>query len=415
MCDRVGRPVPNAPGGDEAVGRAARVRGAVPSPVGVHDRRCGSTAPRRFRSFVIMASAARKGRGSAHGAQPSHAVPPGGPWDDQDCRDRAVVRLLVERSVDDPLAPFALHPEKRFVFSADGKAVIGYAVRLGVAVASGDPVGAPESWPGAVDALVGLARREQWRVAVLAAGERARPLWAAHGLRAIPIGRDVVVRTHEWRLEGRRFRNLRQAIQRTHNAGVTVDLLPEGTVLPVIVEEVRGLWSGAHRNDRRGFAMNLGRWFDGGRPDSLMALARDRTGRLVAAQRYLWAGTRDLSLDVPLRAPDAPNGVDERLVAEMVAWAACHGVERVSLSFAPFPDLYAAPTGVAARAAALALHALDPVIRVRRLYRYLRKFHAFDQQRFVMLRLRHALVVGVVLLLLEFGPRLRRGAVRPGR
>ncbi|MDT4962557.1 MAG: hypothetical protein QOF87_2204, partial [Pseudonocardiales bacterium] len=38
-----------------------------------------------------------------------------------------------------------------------------------------------------------------------------------------------------------------------------------------------------------------------------------------------------------------------------------------------------------------------------RLYRYLRKFHAFDQHRFVMLRRRQILIVAVALLLLEFG------------
>ena len=43
------------------------------------------------------------------------------------------------------------------------------------------------------------------------------------------------------------------------------------------------------------------------------------------------------------------------------------------------------------------------MIRVERLYLYLRKFHAFDQQRFVMLRWRQVVVVALAALLLEFG------------
>jgi lysylphosphatidylglycerol synthetase-like protein (DUF2156 family) len=48
------------------------------------------------------------------------------------------------------------------------------------------------------------------------------------------------------------------------------------------------------------------------------------------------------------------------------------------------------------------VHLLDPLISVERLYRYLRKFHAFDQQRYVMLRWRQVVRVAIVLLLLEF-------------
>ena len=318
------------------------------------------------------------------------------------CSDRARVHALLEESGADPLAPFALHPKKSHAFSPDGKAAIGYAVRLGVAVAAGDPVGRPESWPGAVDAFAVLAREQGWRTAVLGAGEAALPLWTAQGLRAVPIGRDVVVHTREWSLTGRRFRNLRQAVRRTHNAGVTTELVRESDVPPDVVGEVQRLRRNSGRDGHRGFSMIHGRWFDGDHPGALLALARDRGGRLVAAQRYLPAGSLGLSLDVPLRAGDAPNGVDERLVADTVAWGRGHGVEHVSLAFAPFPDVYEAPRGSLAGLAALALHAFDPVIRLRRLHRYLRKFHAFDQRRFVLLRPRQVLRVAVVLVWLEF-------------
>jgi lysylphosphatidylglycerol synthetase-like protein (DUF2156 family) len=96
--------------------------------------------------------------------------------------------------------------------------------------------------------------------------------------------------------------------------------------------------------------------------------------------------------------------VDERIIAEVVAWSSERGVERVSLAFAPFPDLFVnrSHLGVVAKVAYRAVHLLDPLISVERLYRYLRKFHAFDQQRYVMLRWRHVVIVALALLLLEF-------------
>ena len=282
--------------------------------------------------------------------------------------------------------------------------MVGYRVKLGMAVAGGDPVGNVEGWAGAIAAFVEFARERRLRVAVLGAGEQAREMWEAHGLASFAIGRDVVVRRSEFTTEGRRFRNLRQAIQRSRNAGVTVEMHREGDLRPEQVLELRGLMSRSQRDDARGFAMILGRLFDGREPDAVIAVARDRSGELVGAHRYLWAGKQDLSLDLPLRSQNAPNGVDERLIAEVVEWGALRGVERVSLAFAPFPDLFAnhKALGLLGKVGYAAVHLLDPLISVERLYRYLRKFHAFDQQRYVMLRWRQVVRVAIVLLLLEF-------------
>jgi lysylphosphatidylglycerol synthetase-like protein (DUF2156 family) len=315
------------------------------------------------------------------------------------------VRHLVSVSEGDPLAPFALRPEKLYAFSPDGRAAIGYRIRLGCAVASGDPVGAVDAWPEAIDEFVRFARSRKLRVAVLGAGERAKPLWARyHFACVVPIGRDVVVHRNKFTLEGRRYRNLRQAIQRARNAGVTVEVRREGDLTAAEVEELRSLLKRSRRIDTRGFSMILGRLFDGATPDAVVAVARDASGRAVAMHRYLWAG-KDLTLDLPIRAPGAPNGVDERLIAELVRWGEGDGVERISLAFAPFPDLFDDPhsLGLLGKFAYHAVHLLDPLISVERLYRYLRKFHAFDQERYVILRWRHIPVVALAALLLEFG------------
>jgi lysylphosphatidylglycerol synthetase-like protein (DUF2156 family) len=318
---------------------------------------------------------------------------------------RSHVRHLVAVSERDPLAPFALRPEKSYAFAPDGTAAVSYRVKVGTAVASGDPVGNADSWAAAIEAFVAEARRRKLRMAVLGAGERARPMWEAYGFGHVPIGRDVVVHRSEFTLQGRDFRNLRQAIKRSHNFGVSVELHREGDLRAEQVLELRGLMNRSQREDTRGFSMILGRLFDGSEPDAVIAVARAKDGAVVGAHRYLWAGKQDLSLDLPMRSDDAPNGVDERLIAEVVEWGATLGVERVSLAFAPFPDLFAnrGHLGVLGKIGYAMAHLLDPLISVERLYRYLRKFHAFDQERYVMLRWRNLLRTAVALLLLEFG------------
>ncbi|NMD58548.1 MULTISPECIES: phosphatidylglycerol lysyltransferase domain-containing protein [Tsukamurella] len=315
------------------------------------------------------------------------------------------VSELVGHSVGDPLAPFALRPEKHHVAAPGGDAAVSYAIRLGVVVASGDPVGVtPEARAAAVAEFLRRAGRRP--VAVLGAGEAARPLWEAHGLRAVPIGRDVVIDTASFDLVGRRFRNLRQAVTRTRNAGVTVTIVREGDLDDLERQSIRRMETLAGHDPARGFSMILGRMLDGSTPDAVFALARIADGTVCAAHRYLPAGPEDLSLDLPLRLRQAPNGVDERLTHEAVRWARNHGYKRVSLAFAPFPDLFADTPArhpwlrAAARRGA---HAFDPLIHVERLYRYLRKYHSFDQERAVMLRPHQVARVAAALILLEYG------------
>ena len=50
--------------------------------------------------------------------------------------------------------------------------------------------------------------------------------------------------------------------------------------------------------------MILGGLFDGREPDAILVVARDSSGTVIGAHRYLWAGKQDLSLDFPLRSQD---------------------------------------------------------------------------------------------------------------
>jgi lysylphosphatidylglycerol synthetase-like protein (DUF2156 family) len=142
-----------------------------------------------------------------------------------------------------------------------------------------------------------------------------------------------------------------------------------------------------------------------------VAVARDASGAAVGFQRFATAdGGRELSLDVPYRVPGAANGTDERLAVDVVEWARLHGARRVSLAFAPFPELFGnAQRRGWQRLAYWGVHRLDPFIKVESLYRYLRKFHSFGPRRYVALRPLEVVGAAAAMLLLEFSrPRQRR-------
>jgi lysylphosphatidylglycerol synthetase-like protein (DUF2156 family) len=303
----------------------------------------------------------------------------------------------------DALAPFVLRAGKSYFESSDGLALLAYRVRLGTAVVSGDPVGARASYPALVREFVEFAKSQGWRVAVLGAGEHGYQLWTAHRLNSLTIGRDVVISIDDFTMYGRRFRNLRQAVRRSHNAAVTVTVHREAAIEQHLAAELLALRDRSHKTKDRGFSMLLGNLLDGTHPDCLIAIARDGDGRPVAFQRYLQSGPDGLTLDLSVRDPNAPNGTDERLVIDVVEHGRARGFRRVSLSFAPFADLYGAQSpSFRQQVGRGALHLLDPFIRSEPLYLFLRKFHALEGRRLVMLRWHQVIPVALAMLLLEF-------------
>lgn len=299
---------------------------------------------------------------------------------------RAILRAMVAHPESETLAPFTLRFDKSYVMSGDGRAAIGYRVLAGMAVAGGDPVGAVESWPGAVDEFLALVERSGWRPAVLGAGPAARPLWQARHMRCIGIGDEVVVDTAEFRLDGRIMRNVRQAVRRTERAGLVTEVVLERELDPGLAGQLRRIhreWLGAAGREH-GFAMNLDAMARGVHPDALIAVAMAPEGYAVAFQRYLPAAHAGrypvLSLDVMPRTPLSPNGVNERLIVDVIEYAKAHGYGRVSLNFAAFRPLLAqarsAPESLTRtqHATIRAIGLLDPLIQVDSLYRFNDKF-----------------------------------------
>ena len=299
---------------------------------------------------------------------------------------RAIMRAMVSHPDSETLAPFALRYDKSYVFSEDRRAAIGYRVLAGMAVAGGDPLGARESWSGAVEEFCRLVERSGWRPAVLGAGPEARPLWQERGMRCIGIGDEVIVDTNAFTLHGRPMRNVRQAVHRTERAGLVTEVILERQLDPGLAGQLRRIhreWLGAAGREH-GFAMNLDAMARGVHPDALVAVAMAPEGYAVAFQRYLptaHAGQNAaLSLDVMPRTPLSPNGVNERLIVDMIDYARSHGYPRISLNFAAFRPLLAQarsePESLTRtqRATIRAIGLLDPLIQVDSLYRFNDKF-----------------------------------------
>jgi lysylphosphatidylglycerol synthetase-like protein (DUF2156 family) len=324
---------------------------------------------------------------------------------------------LITISRNDPVAPFAMQALKSYHFSADGRAAIAFRTRLGYAVVSGDPIGDESRFPGLIDDFAAMCHSRGWRIAVLGCSDRRLGLWAdpavlGQSLRAVPIGRDVVVDIPRFAMTGRAYRNLRQAVRRTHNFGITTEIVAEQDLDPDVHAELAEVLlassKGAHTE--RGFSMILDGTLEGRYPGVQLIVARDKVGRVQAFHRYAVAGGgSDISLDVPWRRRGAPNGIDERLSVDMINAAKSFGAQRLSLAFAAFPEIF--DDDHRGRVQSLfywAIHLGDSLVALESLYRYLRKFHALGDRRYVLLSMTQLVPLLVVLLSFEFLPRRRR-------
>jgi lysylphosphatidylglycerol synthetase-like protein (DUF2156 family) len=255
---------------------------------------------------------------------------------------------LIEATRGDPLAPFAMQSTKSLFFNEDRTAALAYRTLLGFAVVSGDPVGQPGKYRALIADFATMCQRRGWRIMVLGCGQRRLDLWhdasvVGQSLMAVPIGRDVVVDVARFTMAGRAFRNLRQAVARTHNRGITTEVAAEQELGDALKAELTEVLDASRRDGRheRGFSMMLDGVLEGRYPGVVLIVGRDPGGRVQAFQRYVQSGRgSDVSLDLPWRRPGAPNGIDERLTVDMIMWCRARGARRLSMAFAAFPELF---------------------------------------------------------------------------
>jgi lysylphosphatidylglycerol synthetase-like protein (DUF2156 family) len=330
--------------------------------------------------------------------------------------DQSKVWALVSATSGDPVAPFAMQSTKCHHFNADGTAAIAYRTRCGYAVVSGDPIGDEARFADLVADFVGMCHAWGWRIVVLGCSSHRLELWSdvaviGQVLRPVPIGRDVVIDVAGFDLTGRKFRNLRQAVQRTRNAGITTEIVSEQGLDRDLLAELTEVLLASPSGSRteRGFSMILDGALEGRHPGIQLIIARDAHGRVQGFHRYATAGRgTDITLDVPWRRRGAPNGIDERLTVDMIGAAKQQGARRLSLAFAAFPEIFDDENrGRMQNLFYAAIHLGDALIALESLYRYLRKFHALGDRRYVLLSLTQVLPLLVVLLSLEFMPRRR--------
>ena len=302
--------------------------------------------------------------------------------------DEAAMRSLLGRSPDS-LGYFNLRRDKSVVWSDSGKAAVAYRVVSGVMLASGDPLGDPEAWPGAISNFLAEAELHAWTPAVIGCSERAGTSWCRPtGFSALELGDEAVVDVATFSLEGRPMRNVRQMVKRIERAGYTTEVLRAGSVSEG--ERRRALvdadaWRGTETE--RGFSMALGRLVDPVDPDCVFVVAR-QDGVMRAFLQFVPWGPEGMSLDLMRRDRTAEAGVNELLIVDALRSCPQLGVNRVSLNFAAFRSTLERGerlgAGPSVRAWRTVLLFASRWFQIESLYRFNAKFQPTWVPRFIV-------------------------------
>ncbi len=252
--------------------------------------------------------------------------------------DRERIRELLDRHGDrDSLGYFALRDDKSVIWSPTGKAGVCYRVVSGVMLASGDPLGDPEAWPGAITEFLADAARHAWRPAVMGCSELGAEVWCREGdLSALELGDEAVVNVADFSLSGRSMRNVRQMVNRVTKSGYKAEVRRVSDIPRPELDRIISAadhWRGSHTE--RGFSMALGRLGGRGDGDCVLVTAEEN-GVLRAVLQFVPWGHDGLSLDLMRRDRNAQAGLNDFLIVESIKAAPGLGVKRLSLNFAMF-------------------------------------------------------------------------------
>ncbi len=277
----------------------------------------------------------------------------------------------------DTLAYFALRDDKSFFFASDGEAMIAYTYMAGHGLASGDPIGRPESIALVVDEFLSFCRAHAWKPAFLAVREGDLALYSSRGLRHIYLGDEAILRCDRL-AQGGGAKSIQQAVRRVEKTH-TFRMMTEASAPPSVIDalnEISARWRG--KNAERGFTMTLSKDLEGTSSEFLLCVAFDDAGQPNGFLRIVPAYGRDrgYTLDLMRHDPDAPNGMTEFLITKTAEALCERGVRRLSMNFAAWgrlldPDIQHGP---AQRVVAWGLKKLNPYFQIESLRSFNEKF-----------------------------------------
>jgi phosphatidylglycerol lysyltransferase len=237
----------------------------------------------------------------------------------------------------------ALLKDKALLFDDERKAFVMYGVQGRTWVALGDPVGPDDRLSNLVrlflercDDFGGIPVFYQVTPAHL-------HRYADFGLTFVKLGEEARVDLAEFTLEGGEAAKHRQAVRRLEKDGCTFRIVDRPCV-PAIVDQLRAVsdnWLAEKSAAEKGFSLGF---FDEEYVSRFPVAVIEREGRIQAFAN-IWPGPQrvELSIDLMRYHSDAPKGVMEALLVNLMRWGKQQGYRWFALGMAPLSGFEGSP------------------------------------------------------------------------
>lgn len=323
------------------------------------------------------------------------------------------------------------------LITPDSRCAVAFRRHAGVAIAVGNPVARHDRMTGALEEFVQLCEGESLTPCLFGA-DRAAAGWAvARGWSATVVAQDAIVDLAGLQFKGKRWQDVRTALNRAQREGVSCVLAPLHAQPRAIADRVKRLsdrWAAQKGLPEMGFT--LGGIAEATDPRTRVALATDGDGAVHAVVSWLpiygeRGAVRGWTLDMMRRSPDGFSLAVDFLIASSLVAFQREGAEYVSLSGAPLAEAGAGSGPLIERVFETLGAALEPAYGFRGLHAYKRKFQPRYEPMYLIYRdigdlprigvaiarayLPHVGVPGLVRLGRATGRAGRPAAGRPAR
>jgi phosphatidylglycerol lysyltransferase len=218
-------------------------------------------------------------------------------------------------------------------------AFIMYSIEGRSWVAMGDPIGPKDSAQELVWQFHELANRHGGWTVFYQVQPDMLPVYLEIGLSFLKLGEEARVNLADFSLEGSASKPLRHEHRRPESEGCTFRVVPAAEVEPILAElkAISDDW--LEQKDTREKRFSLGFFYVPYLLQSPLALVEQEGRKIGFANLWLGADREELSFDLMRYITDAPSGVMDFLIVELMLWGKQQGYRWLNLGMAPLSGL----------------------------------------------------------------------------
>ena len=260
--------------------------------------------------------------------------------------DRAQASSLVELG-GNTMSFMTTWPNNHYWFSPSGQSAIAYRLSYGIALTLTGPFGNTSEYTQDLRSFIQLCEQNSWSPAFYAVHEESRQALEKLGFTAIKVGTDMLVNPNEWQTRGKKWQDIRTAINKAKRDGIT-DVLCTYNQAPLEVQqqivEISEEWAELKALPEMKFTLG---GLEELRDERVKILyAQDESGNVLGVTSWMptYRNHRIIgwTLDFMRHRTDSPNGIMELLIARMAERLRDEGLENPE-SAVEFMSLSAAP------------------------------------------------------------------------